>query len=274
MKKGVNGWTFPAGTTWAAAAKAARAAGFEALEPTIGPDGELTVTTDEATCRRIGNEIRDAGLVVASVACGLFWETHYTSPDPTVREGAHDLTVGCLDRAKWLGAPALLVVPGVVAHFERPRRPVIGYAEALKLAYDALQTLSFEAEARGVVIAVENVWNQFLLSPVEFRELIDRVNSPWVRVYFDVGNVLKFGFPQDWIQTLGSRIQCVHLKDFRIEVGNINGFCPLGEGDADWPAILAALRRHNYDGVLTYEGPGDLADISRRIDRILASVPE
>ena len=271
MIKGINGWTFPAGTRWADAARLARRAGFDAIEPILEAHGELTPATDEGSCRQVGTAIRELGLEVGSLATGLFWETHYTSPEAAVRTRARELTIAGLDRARWLGAPALLVVPGVVGHFERPKQPVIGYADALNYACEALEKLSAEAESRGVVIAVENVWNQFLLSPVEMREFIDRVNSPWFGVYLDVGNVLKFGFPRDWIDTLGQRITRVHLKDFKLEVGTIDGFCPLGDGDVDWPAVMAALRRQRYDGPITFEGPGDLTDISGRIDRILAA---
>jgi len=269
--KSINGWTFEAGTAWGEAARAAREAGFAAIEPTLDAEGELTPTRDEAACRRVGEAIREAGLEVASLACGLFWKTHYASPDPAVRTRARELTIAGLDRARWLGAPALLVVPAVVGHFQKPTQPVAGYADALVYAYEALRELSFEAEARAVTIAIENVWNQFLLSPVEMRELIDRVNSPWVGVYLDVGNVLKFGFPQDWIDTLGWRTARVHVKDFKLSTGTIDGFCPLGEGDVDWPAVMGALRRQGYDGPITFEGPGDLTDISRRMDRILAA---
>lgn len=269
MKKSINGWTFAAGTSLAEAAKAARAAGFEAFEPTLGLEGELTTTTEEATCRKLGDQIRRAGLEVASLACGLFWQACYTSPLAGDRARAKEWTMAGLDRAQWLGTDALLVVPGMISNFEKPTRPVCGYADALRLAYEALRELAGEAEARGVIIAIENVWNQFLLSPVEMRDLIDRVNSPWVQAYFDTGNVLKFGFPQDWIDTLGQRIARIHLKDFKIAVGTLDGFCPLGDGDADWPAIIAALKRVGYDGPLTYEGPGDLSEVSRRIDRIL-----
>lgn len=270
MTKGINGWTFPAGTPWADAARAAREAGFDAIEPVLDTEGELTPTTGESKCRQVAKAIREAGVEVASLACGLFWETHYASADPAVRTRARELTIAGLDRAHWLGAPALLVVPGVVAHFARPAQLLTGYADALTYTYDALQELSHEAELRGVVMAIENVWNQFLLSPVEMRELIDQVNSPWVGVYLDVGNVVKFGFPQDWIDTLGKRIARVHLKDFKLDVGTLEGFCPLGDGDVDWPAVRSALERVGYEGPLIFEGPGDLGEISQRMDRVLS----
>lgn len=270
MKKSINGWTFPADKPLAKIAAEVRAAGFVAFEPTMGTEGELSTTTDEQTVRKLGDQIRAAGLEVASLACGLFWQASYTSPDPKDREQAKAWTIAGLDRAKWLGTDALLVVPGMVSHFERPTQMVTSYAEALDLAFEALRDLAPAAEKRGVTIAVENVWNQFLLSPVEMRDLIDRLNSPFVQAYVDVGNILKFGFPQDWINILGRRIVRIHLKDFKIAVGNLDGFCQLGDGDADWAAVVAALQRHGYNGPLTYEGPGDLADISKRIDRILA----
>lgn len=269
MKKSVNGWTFGPEMPLAEVAKVVREAGFEAFEPTIGEEGELTVTTDESAVRRLGEQIRAAGLEVASLASGLYWKYSLTSPDAAEREQARRMTVASLDRAAWLGTDALLVVPGMVAHFE-DNKMRIGYADALRLACEALRDLAAEAEKRGVILAVENVWNALLVSPVEMRDMIDRINSPWVAAYLDVGNVLRYGVSQDWVDTLGRRIRRVHLKDYQLEVGGLKGFCQLGDGDVEWPEVMAALRRVGYDGPLTYEGPGDPADIARRIDRIMA----
>ena len=272
MIKGVNGWTFPRGTEWAEAARQAQRAGFEALEPTLEAEGQITRQSDEAGCRRLGDAIRAEGIEVASLATGLFWQMSYSSPDANLRQQAKDLTLAGLDCARWLETSALLVVPGMVGHFARPTEMAVGYADAWHRAIDALAELAPEAEARGVVIALENVWNQFLISPLEMRQLIDEVNSPWVAAYLDVGNVLRYGFPQDWIETLAGRISRVHLKDYKLSVGTVDGFCPLTDGDVVWPAVMSGLMKKGYDGPITYEGPGDLADISRRIDRLLAMV--
>jgi hexulose-6-phosphate isomerase len=268
MKKGINAWHFASGTPLAVAARAARAAGFEAFEPTLNPQGELTAHTPEVDCRQLAEHIRDTGLEITALACGMFWTISLTSRDAQVRGEAYDLALACLDRARWLGAPVVLIVPGVVSHFQTGGFES-SYADALRYAFDALRKLSFEAEARGVIIGIENVWNQFLVSPVEMRDFIDRINSPWVAAYFDVGNVLRYGIPQDWILTLGKRIARVHVKDFRVRVGTIDGFCSIGDGDVDWPAVMAALRFVGYDGPLTFEGRGELADISKRLDTIL-----
>jgi len=267
--KGINGWAFPKGTPWADAARLARQAGFEALEPTLDAQGELTPETSEAECRRIGDAIREAGLEVASLATGLFWEKHYTAADPAVREQARELTRAALLRAKWLGAPVLLVVPGLVSHPRDPSKPLVRYERAVQLAYESLHELCHDAEHCGVVMALENVWNQFLISPVEMRDFVDRINSPWLGVYLDVGNVLRYGFPEDWIDTLGGRVARVHVKDFKLAVGNKAGFCPVGEGDVNWPAVMHALRRQRYNGPVIHEGQGILEEIAIRLSRIL-----
>lgn len=268
MHKGINGWTFPAGTPWASAARQAREAGFACLEPILAAEGELTPETGEAECRALGEAIRAAGVQITALASGLFWQTPLTSPDPATREAAHSLAVAALDRARWLGADVLLMVPGVVGKWNA-REPMCRYEDALAWAGEALRALSFEAEARNVTLAIENLWNRFLLSPAEMRELIDHVNSSWVRVCLDVGNVMKFGYPQDWILSLGPRIVRVHVRDYKLDAGTNHGFCLPGEGDVDWPAVMAALHEAGYDGPVTYEGRGELNEIARRLGEVV-----
>ena len=125
------------------------------------------------------------------------------------------------------------------------------------------------------MIAVEEVWNKFLLSPLEFARYVDEFDSPWVRAYFDVGNVVIHAFPQDWIRTLGSRIVKVHIKDFNFDRKNRRfAFTNIGEGDIDWPEVRKALAEIKYTGFITTEiGGGDeayLKDVVARLDKFLA----
>src|SRR5689334_20658771 len=117
MHKSINGWSFPRGAPIAEILPGIRDAGFAAFEPTLELEGELATNTDESSCRRTGEQIRAAGLQVASLACGLFWQAAYTSAEPALRERAKAWTLAGLDRARWLGTDVLLVVPGMVSHF-------------------------------------------------------------------------------------------------------------------------------------------------------------
>jgi hexulose-6-phosphate isomerase len=269
MLLSINAWTFPPGTDARALAESATAAGFEAIELTMGAEGALTPQTREDECRRIARIFQDAGLKVASLATDLFWRVNYGHTDPAIRQQARELTQAGLDRAAWLGTDALLVVPAVVGTWNEPV-PRVSYAHAMERTFDSLSKLREDAEDRGVHIAIENVWNRFLLSPVEMRNLIDRVNNPWVGAYFDVGNAMAFGYPQDWIEALGRRIVRVHAKEYDLARPGPDGFaCPLQDGSVDWRAVMTALQTAGYDGPLTYEGPGDPRDIARRMRRIL-----
>jgi len=271
MLRSINAWFFGSEVSPGEMAARCAAAGLEGLELTLDADGFLTPATEEPECRRISEQVRGHGIQICSLATALFWDVNYGSPDSTTRQMAIDLTLAMLDRAAWLGTDAILVVPAVVGRWNDPR-PRVSYGDALNRTAEALHRLVPEAEQRGVVIGIENVWNRFLLSPVEMADVIDRANSPWVGVYFDVGNVMATGYPQDWIDVLGRRFVGVHLKDFDLGKGGAEGFCPLGEGDVDWKAVLRSLARSGYDGPLTFEGHGDLSDITSRIDRIMRAV--
>jgi L-ribulose-5-phosphate 3-epimerase len=266
----VNSWSLPQEWPPAEQVAAAARAGLGGIELVLGEAGPLSFDTPEEEFRRLAEQAAALGLRITSLATDVFWRINYGVPDRTERGRAMDLTLRMLDRAAAARAGAILVVPAVVGRANEPRRRV-AYADALTRAYQALKALRFEAEERGVVIAIENVWNRFLLSPVEMVELIDRVNSPCVGAYLDIGNVLAHGYPEDWIEQLGRRIARVHVKDYDLQRPGAAGFCPLGEGSVDWPGVIAALRTAGYSGPLTYEGSGDLADIAGRLKSILAS---
>ena len=245
MKKGISIWAFGQ-TALERAFELAAQAGFEGVEVALAESGELTLETAEADIEKIKAVAENAGLALYSVASGLYWEYSLTSNDPVIRKKAEAIAKKQLDVAAWLGCGTVLVVPGIVDES-------VSYDLAYDRALDALKRLAPYAEQRGVVIGVENVWNKFLLSPLEMRDFIDNIGSPFVKAYFDVGNVVRDGYPEQWINILGSRIAKIHFKDYKRAVGTLDGFVDLLEGDVDYPAVMAALSAAGYNGWLTAE---------------------
>ena len=227
--------------------------GFEGIELGIASQGVLTQNTSQAECEEIVREAEKHGLVISGVASGESWTTSPTANDEDVRKKIIDFTQKALQITQWLGTDAYLFVPGAVEVFFLPEAEVIPYDVCYQRASEAISQLVPVAEKLGVAIAVENVWNKFLLSPLEMREFVDNFNSSQVGVYFDVGNVLLTGYPDQWIHILGSRIKRVHIKDFKSSVGTADGFVDLLEGDVDFEAVKKALSEINYDGYVTAE---------------------
>lgn len=264
MFPAINAWTFTDTKDPAEHITRAAAAGFGGIELVLGPDSPLTFDTPPTAFAQLAARATELNLTIVGLVTGQFFQTNYASPDAADRQRAHDWTLRMLDQAAAAQAGAILVIPAVVGKVDEPA-PRVAYGDALRYVGESLHALRFEAEARGVTIALENVWNRFLLSPVEAADLLDRVNSPHVGWYFDVANVLPYGYPQDWIRTLGGRIARVHVKDYDLTRPGPAGFCDLGAGSVNWPAVIEALRTGGYDGPLTYEWKGDPAAACARI---------
>ena len=257
MKISASYWIFDGGLDGSlpikSAMEQASKMGFEGIELGIASQGVLTHNTSQAECEEIVREAEKHGLEISGVASGESWTTSPTANDEDVRKKIIDFTQKALQITHWLGTDAYLFVPGAVEVFFLPDDEVIPYDVCYQRASEAISQLVPVAEKLGVAIAVENVWNKFLLSPLEMREFIDNFNTSQVGVYFDVGNVLLTGYPDQWIRILGSPIKRVHIKDFKLSVGNADGFVDLLEGDVDFEAVKQALSEINYDGYVTAE---------------------
>ena len=235
--------------------KLAKECGFEGIE---GSPME-----DLAVAEEMGKMARDAGVPIHSIVYGG-WGAPLSDPNPEVqRKGLSGMRMA-LTSAKAFGCDTVLLVPAIVTE-------TVGYGQAYERSQKNIRKLLPMAEKLGVVIAVENVWNKFLLSPLEFARYVDEFESPWLKAYFDVGNVIIYGYAQDWIRTLGKRIVKIHLKDFKRKGYQ---WTNLLDGDVNWPKVRRALDEIGYDGFLTTELRGGdkayLTDLSERIDRILA----
>lgn len=253
MKKGISIWSFPAGKLSDNFALA-KDAGFEGIEVALDEgNGEITLTSGERDLLAVKQQAQDAGIALYSVASGLYWSYWLNSDNEAERTKAKDIVKKQLDTAAILGCESILVIPGCVnAEFAAPGR-VMDYAETYERSMESLIEVKEHAEKCKVEIALENVWNKFLLSPMEMRDFIDKLNSPYVGSYLDIGNVLANGFPEQWVQILGSRIKKVHFKDYRIDAGGLHGFVDLLAGDVNYPAVMQALEKIGYDGWVSAE---------------------
>jgi hexulose-6-phosphate isomerase len=253
----------------------AKAAGFDGIELGVTGEGRVALPAPYDEPERAAALAREVGLELPSVGGGSFLDLFTREPEEALPEIRRRTERVC-QATRALGAGAILQIPGYVQIMWDPKSPVIPYEVAWDRALAIYRDIAPIAERHGVLLCIENVWNRFLLSPLETRAFVDSIGSPAVKVYFDVGNVVVNGFPEQWVQVLGSRIGRIHLKDFRRSVGGLDGFVMLLEGDVDWAATMRAVRETGYDSYLTAEyGPYPhgpevlLSHLSASMDRIL-----
>jgi len=233
----------------------AKACGYEGLELAFGA-GVLNTDVTRATCQQIREDAGRLGLSLATMISGNYWGCPLSSADPAQRKAAVEFTRKYVEVADWLGVKTILVIPGAVDVAWDPSIPVTPYQQVWDNATASLKELLPLAADRGVTLALENVWNKFLLGPIEFKTFIDQFSSPHIGCYLDVGNVVIHGYPQHWIDILGPRIAAVHVKNFKRDDcgGVLHGFGDdLLQGDVDFPAVKAALARIGYAGPITAE---------------------
>jgi len=246
MIKAINQWCFPGVFGIKECVEAAAEFGFEGFEPAFGEDGPVSLASSKADLEAIVRLAADSKIKLTSLASGLYWKYSPSSTDAAARKKACDIIRAQIETAAALGVDAILVVPGAVNE-ETP------YDEAFKLALDSIAGAVGCAEKNGVVIGIENVWNKFLLSPLEMRDFVKSFGSRYVRAYFDAGNVLSTGYPEHWIKILGGLICKVHIKDYRTGVGTLNGFVDLLSGDVNFPRVMEALKAVGYDDAIIAE---------------------
>ncbi len=247
MKKAINSWSFK-GKSIMECMLTAKEAGFDGIELGLEETGELSLTSSDQALYAILANANEIGIKIHSVACGLYWKYSLTANDAMVRQKAMDIARRQLEVASILGADGVLIVPGCVCADFIPGCEVVPYDVAYDRSLSAVGQLKATAERLQIHIGLENVWNKFLLSPLEFRNFIDTIGSPYVGAYLDIGNVIYNGYPEQWISILGERIKKIHFKDYRRAAGGIHGFVDLLSGDVDWKKVMEALGAIGYDG--------------------------
>ena len=214
-----------------------------------------------------------SGIELPSVVNKDHWQLPLSDPDPKVREQIIRSVASSLQEVKDFGGDTVLVVPGVV-------NEKVSYEQAYFTAMNSIRELIPYAEKTGMQIGLENVWNNFLISPLEAKRFIDEINHPLVGWYFDIGNVLRYGWPEHWIETLNSRIMKLHIKEFSRKIMNEKGLregfsVNLLEGDNNWPSVMKTISKVGHKGgwLIAEVSGGDrnrLKDVSERMDKIIS----
>ena len=296
MKKAVNQWCFPPEWSWERVFALCEETGIRGIELCIdhppffeamrtapaegliaeiaksvgssfGASKAIRFDSPEREITQVVSLAREHGVSVVSALTIAQFHYSLIEGDPALRSTGIDLVSRLLDIAALAGAKSVLVVPGVVTSR-------IDYRDAYRRLEDAIGMLKGHAEARGVGLGLENVWGRFLYSPLEMRAFVDSFASPYVGVHFDVGNVMQYGLPDQWIRILGKeRLFNIHLKDYIEEIGNIRAFTHLFQGSVPWDRVMTALRDVGYDGWLIAEVPPyrfapeeGIRDIARKMD--------
>jgi hexulose-6-phosphate isomerase len=248
MYKAINYWVlggFDGKRGPYAAIQDAATWGLDGVELTVGDCIPVDIT--EAECKAIKAAAAKAKVGLKTLASGFYWGCSLGSPDDVERNAAIAFTKRYIQIASWLGVKTILVVPGAVDVAWDPSRPVVPYQQVWDLSVKSLKKVLPLAEKAGVTIAIENVWNKFLISPIEMKLYVDQFKSKRIGVYFDTGNCMIAGYAEHWIEILGTRIKAVHLKNFKREDGGgvLHGFGDdLMSGDLNMAAVKAALEKH------------------------------
>ena len=253
MKKSINIWSFYGNWSLEQKLRLAKDAGFSGFEIDLSDSGPVALASTSADLTSVRKLADRAGVELSGLATGLYWGANPASGTPTTRMKARNILERQIAVAYGLGVDGILVIPGSVGVDFIPDCEVVPYDVAWERATAFIHDALPAAENARVRLCIENVWNKFLLSPVEMRQFIAQFGSEWVGAYFDVGNSLAFGYPEQWIPILGQAIRRVHVKDYRRAVGTTDGFVELLSGDVNWPSVMGALRASGYAGWLTAE---------------------
>ena len=243
--------------------QSAKEAGFDGIEVMSHLDRNEVLKAHNAT-----------GLSISSVCGAMHGKFPLSDPDPQVRKSGVEALKITIEDAKAYGADAILLVPGRVTNS-------VSYDECWVRSGDEIRKVVPLAEEMGINIAIENVWNNFLLSPFDAMHYVDMFGSSCVKFYFDCGNIIAYGWPEQWIKILGKRVTRVHIKEYSRKLADTQGRSAgfnanLGEGDVNWPAVMKALDETGYKGWATIEQPGGdtpdgLKDLCDRLVKILES---
>lgn len=227
---------------------------FDGVQPYLALEGGfLSLNTSSSRLSKLAAAASAAGVALPSLEIAPL-QYSLVADDRVERARGAEVVGRALEMAGELGCRGVLTIPGYVGlPWVAGGGDTVNYADAYDRLVDELGRLVERAESAGVSLYIENIWNMFLLSPLEMRRLIRDVNSTRIGVLLDIGNVTATGFAEQWVDILGPYLLEVHLKDYRRSVGTVEGFVPLLAGDVNWPSVMAALVRNAFGGYVIPE---------------------
>ena len=263
IKKAVMWGMIKAGKTVREKFQVLKEAGFDGVEmdsPGGPPNDEIVKAA------------HDTGILIEGVVDSVHWNQTLSHGNPAVRAAGLKALETALRDCKAQGGTSVLLVPGVV-------NAQVSYDECYERSQIEIRKAIPLAEELGVKIAIEDVWNDFLLSPMEAARYVDEFKSAAVAWHMDLGNVAAYGYPEQWVKILNKRIVKLHVKEFSRKKMNAEGkgkgfSVKLGEGDINWKAVMHALDDVGYNTWMCAEVSGggleELKDVAARMDRILS----
>ncbi|WP_433896879.1 sugar phosphate isomerase/epimerase family protein [Sphingobacterium mizutaii] len=265
IKKGLGFWMIKEELSLLDKFKLVKDLGFDGIEfnsPLDLPLKELLEARDKT------------GVEIPSTVNKDHWGKPISDPDPAIRQFTIDSMARLLEQTKELGGDTVLLVPGVVSD-------TVSYKTAYDNALDSIRKMIPHAEKTGVKIALENVWNNFILSPIEAKDFLDKIDHPLVGWYFDLGNILRYGWPDHWLEVLGDKVFKLHVKEYSKKIMNEQGLgkgfnVELTQGDVNWSQVMKTIKSINYKGqYMTLEVNGGdrtvLKKLSEQLDTIIKS---
>jgi len=251
MKTAVSFYTFDQNVDIREAMEQCKMAGYDGVEPVLSETGGLNMKQSDAEIQEIKRMADSFGLAIPSVGSWNIWDNNLVSDDPKIAAYGFEIIKRQLHCAAILGADTILCIPGYVG---TPfSEGVVQYDIAYARSQEAMFKLGEIAKDLEVNIGVENVWNKFLLSPLEMKRFVDEIANDYVGVYFDVGNIIYIGYPEHWIRILGKRIKKLHFCDCRFDQAGLGMFVDLFEGDVDFAGVISACKEIGYDDWATVE---------------------
>lgn len=276
MKKSIMRGTLPLKPSVVKILDTIKKAGFDGIQLGIIPPplGELSVRSTDAEVTELAKACKNAGIVPHSIYGGVsFFQADEADRKKSLDDGKRVIEIAAI-----LGARTWLIHPGQLS-------TDVPYDACYKYSVEGLNALKAKAETTHLRIGLENVWNKFLMSPLEAVRLADEVGSPMVGIWFDIGNCAPFAFAEQWVRILGKKhLVGIHIKDFKRAggiFGTADGFVPLFHGSVNWPAVMRQLAAVGFDDYLVTEVslgsqplPEALAEISRQLDVLIALAKE